>query len=581
MPKKNLESCWTCRLRHKKCDETRPTCRTCADLGLSCYSSETRPNWLDGGSRQQAVAQRLKAEVKTKARQRRGQKALRRIQANLLDASGSAESNNGPTPPPSTASPILSEQFQPSQQYTTIAASSPIVASSTAFLAGPTLPTLSAAHEYDIGLVITYLDHVFPLLFPFYQPQILEGGRTWLLSAIAKNEGVRRSTNSLSSYILCVVPCHSRPISQACLVLALEGVQGQRDLTVSHLQSDLRQLNNCGVHDDLFKSTGLLNSIVHLLDIERTMAAGEEWQIHLRAALGLFEEILQRPNRPQVSQWASVLSQLSVVSHPFGFPLWTAEQAAFRFSAENLVIDDIIASTSLDRPPMLINYYTELLQSDTNNPSKTVLQLTRINGCQNWVMSLLAEISVLNSWKKDQRRTLSPYIDMLSHRAHEIQSRLQDGLLRLDPSNEASGDATFLDGSAPGSMPPTSVVTRLWAYAALAYLHVILSGWQPLKEEIRNAVARGIQLLHELSSSVRHLRAQAWPYCIIGCMALESERPLFRDLGKRLGPLAKFGSIGVTMNILENIWTNSPPADSGNWDIATCLNLLGHPVLLV
>ncbi|KAK6088023.1 transcriptional regulatory protein ume6 [Seiridium cupressi] len=350
----------------------------------------------------------LKAEVKTKARQRRGQKALRRIQANLLDASGSAESHNGPTPPPSTASPILSEQFQSSQKYTTTAASSPSVTSSTALLTGPTLPTLSAAHEYEIGLVITYLDHVFPLLFPFYQPQILEGGRTWLLSAIAKNEG-----------------------------------------------------------------------------------------------------------------------------------------------------------------------------SDTNNSSKNILQLTRINGCQNWVMSLLAEIYVLNSWKKDQRRTLSPYIDMLSHRVHEIQSRLQDGLLRLDPSNEASDDATFLDGSAPGSMPPTSVVTRLWPYAELAYLHVILSGWKPLKEEIRNAVVRGIELLHELSSSVRHLRAQAWPYCIIGWMALESERLFFRKLRKRLGPLAKFGSIGVSMNILENIWTNSPPADPGNWDIAACLSLLGHPVLLV
>ncbi|KAK9421386.1 putative Zn(2)-C6 fungal-type domain-containing protein [Seiridium unicorne] len=305
-PKKNLESCWTCRLRHKKCDETRPTCRTCADLGLSCYSSETRPDWLYGGSRQHAVAQRLKAEVKTKARQRRGQKALRRIQANLLDASGSAESHNGPTPPPSTASPILSEQIQLSQQYTTTAASSPSVASSTALLTGPTLPTLSAAHEYEIGLVITYLDHVFPLLFPFYQPQILEGGRTWLLSAIAKNEGVRRSTNSLSSYILCVVPCHSRPISETCLVIALEGVQDQRELTVSHLQSDLRRLNNCEVHDDFFKSTGRLNSIVHLLDIGRTMAEGEEWQIHLRGALGLFEEILERSNRPQGLKWASV-----------------------------------------------------------------------------------------------------------------------------------------------------------------------------------------------------------------------------------------------------------------------------------
>jgi hypothetical protein len=37
--------CWTCRTRRKKCDETRPVCRTCAGLDLVCEGYGVRLKW--------------------------------------------------------------------------------------------------------------------------------------------------------------------------------------------------------------------------------------------------------------------------------------------------------------------------------------------------------------------------------------------------------------------------------------------------------------------------------------------------------------------------------------------------------
>lgn len=37
--------CWTCRARRKKCDETRPHCKTCTNLSLQCEGYDFRLKW--------------------------------------------------------------------------------------------------------------------------------------------------------------------------------------------------------------------------------------------------------------------------------------------------------------------------------------------------------------------------------------------------------------------------------------------------------------------------------------------------------------------------------------------------------
>ena len=65
---KSKQGCWTCRLRRKKCDEKHPFCAICEALMITCYGYGSRPEWMDGGEREKAMANNLKQIVKKTSR---------------------------------------------------------------------------------------------------------------------------------------------------------------------------------------------------------------------------------------------------------------------------------------------------------------------------------------------------------------------------------------------------------------------------------------------------------------------------------------------------------------------------------
>ena len=74
---KSFNGCWTCRLRHKKCDEKHPLYDACAALHITCHPfTSHKPEWMDGGVRQEEMAERVKLEVKENAHRRRGERAV-------------------------------------------------------------------------------------------------------------------------------------------------------------------------------------------------------------------------------------------------------------------------------------------------------------------------------------------------------------------------------------------------------------------------------------------------------------------------------------------------------------------------
>jgi hypothetical protein len=113
------QGCWTCRLRHKKCDEAKPSCRACGLRGLSCHGYGTKPAWFDGGDQERTELVRIKSVVKQSLRQRMAQKSVERV----------------PT--------------SPSNQFST---------------SGDRIASYREAE-----LLMHYIDHVFPLQFRFYK----------------------------------------------------------------------------------------------------------------------------------------------------------------------------------------------------------------------------------------------------------------------------------------------------------------------------------------------------------------------------------------------------------------------------
>ncbi len=67
---RSKQGCWTCRLRRKKCDEKHPFCSTCESLTITCYGYGSKPDWMDNGEKEKAMASSIKQIVKKTSRQK-------------------------------------------------------------------------------------------------------------------------------------------------------------------------------------------------------------------------------------------------------------------------------------------------------------------------------------------------------------------------------------------------------------------------------------------------------------------------------------------------------------------------------
>jgi hypothetical protein len=126
-PLRSKQGCWTCRLRKKKCDENHPLCSLCTSLSITCYGYGPRPEWMDNGERERAVANNIKEIVKHTSRRKattqhpRQRDHVIRI-APIPSTAPEESSSSGPasnrqhdTPPPSDHGSFQEEGVQSMQ----------------------------------------------------------------------------------------------------------------------------------------------------------------------------------------------------------------------------------------------------------------------------------------------------------------------------------------------------------------------------------------------------------------------------------------------------------------------------------
>ncbi|OBT65925.1 hypothetical protein VE03_05488 [Pseudogymnoascus sp. 23342-1-I1] len=93
------QGCWTCRLRKKKCDEGHPQCSTCESLSITCHGYGSKPDWMDGGDGERAVANGIKEVVKHTSRRKTAQSVKHRDPAKIAPKSTTvSESSSSPVP---------------------------------------------------------------------------------------------------------------------------------------------------------------------------------------------------------------------------------------------------------------------------------------------------------------------------------------------------------------------------------------------------------------------------------------------------------------------------------------------------
>jgi hypothetical protein len=182
---------------------------------------------------------------------------------------------------------------------------------------------------------------------------------------------------------------------------------------------------------------------------------------------------------------------------------------------------DILSCASINCVPYLSNNHTYL--------STYRIRLDKIMGCENWAMILISQISQLSTWKASQQSLGCLSMKDLLSRGSSIEEELNTGLEKnkIDigrpiPYPESASCQRL---GVPNSKS-NLVITRIFAFAALTYLHTVISGPHAALPEIRSSVANTIEAFRMIPRATL-LRNLVWPFCVTGCMAGDGHEEWF------------------------------------------------------
>ncbi|PVI07516.1 hypothetical protein DM02DRAFT_551138 [Periconia macrospinosa] len=602
------DGCWTCKVRKKRCDELRPVCRNCSTLEITCHFGNQKPSWMDNGNGQKEKAKEVKREVKSAAARRRGTvltDALEPVPSTsdrgitLIADSSDAENAFGMSPlfrgePFSESAPSwISAHTEPNAEPSSSNANQDFWNKSNRLLERDSSDDQPGDSELDRRFMMFYFDHFFPFLFPFYKPPILEGGRSWIMELVVGSEAMWHTTLCLSTYFVSISLDGAISDKTLCKSLAWEKLLKQLGVTFTMLQRNLREVTLTNTADSLVKVCRIMGSIIQLQRFEISVGNFQNCEQHLGAAIALFKEAFRiAENLTDREESPTLRGLLSRIGRPIwtvnsrSGGAWSTDQAAFRFYSALLIVDDIISSTCMTEPPRLSRYHAQCLFANDHSPeARSPLNLEDFMGCENWVLLQISEISALDAWKKSMKKAGQLDMMELVARASVIKQCLLGYLTRLEattniPNTNPPGFFAFFNDQLP-PMPGgcSAFVTRVWAHAALLYLSVTVSGWQPASLEIRNNMTRILALLEQMPEP-KLLRTVAWPFCFAGCLAESDEEYRFRAMADALVPHQLFGAARKALEIMESVWKCRYEVTIDT-DFAACVSSMGYISLLV
>jgi len=250
--------------------------------------------------------------------------------------------------------------------------------------------------------------------------------------------------------------------------------------------------------------------------------------------------------------------------------LCSEDNSAISFLLGSFISIDIISCASIRSSPFLKLDHNLLLERGS-------IHLEDLIGCQNWVIILISEISLLDTWKKEAEKTQKLSIGELAKRGRQIEQRLREKL--ADIENTPSIRASSGNLSEMLSASTCTEITKIFALSAITYLHVVISGAHPELPEIIESVSKTIIALQHLSDP-KLLRNLIWPFCISGCLALEEQYATFRDfISAARVTQSTFGTCFEAFKIIEECW-EMRKACLYNCDWVSAMNKRGHYVLL-
>ena len=349
----------------------------------------------------------------------------------------------------------------------------------------------------------------------------------------------------------------------------------------------------------ILEKVDLMAGITQVIIFEMSMGRAEPWKTHLPAAITLFKEIMATREARSTYRNQSQTGFASVLL-AIGDPLWTnpgvcnhiwsPDQGSFRFCAGLLIFIDALASTALQQPPQLHEYHSQILaKQDDGLPTvgDAEIRLSNIVGCRNWIVESISTISWLHCKKIQIQSGDLAAAEHKQRLAEDIHNHLVNRDEYLHRNIRAITDTTkryWDDRLGPQdqvSFSETEASTLVWAYATRLYLRTVKDRWHSSPPSAHEYIAGIIESLRKLPHT--KIRTLAWPLCVAGSLALGDQRQTLLDFIETLPRTQKAGALDDVQQILQEVWrlkdNNTGELDS--WSFASCLAVLGSPILLV
>ncbi|EED13624.1 conserved hypothetical protein [Talaromyces stipitatus ATCC 10500] len=501
-------TCWTCRLRRKKCDRVRPVCTTCSRLRIDCDYSRVKPEWMDGSEKQADRARAIQAQI------RQG------------------------------ASYVDDKAFAVQLQHRT---------------QNPRLRT-----KQMIFCPLCILTRSFHVCFHATNP------KHW--RAAVTNQAVFHAAISLSAYYFTLVLARdaTHTLRTPCEQHVWDTWNGHMDMSMRLIREDLSETNASRRQTDVVHGTRVLDGIVHLLIFEASMATSEDWNIHLTAALSQLEDIFRvhgfMDGRYHLQSILVSMERPSIFKGVhLGFRVWNADQTSFLFSTAVLIYTDIVASVLLRRVPKLRHCHNALIADSSVSTTQTdqLLHLENYFGCYGWAFILIGEIAALDAWKLANMADGRIYPEELTVQGRQMEAKLYCGLENIQSKPLSHEPARNTNRSEQHIL-----ITKLWLHAGLIYLSTVISGGQITDPPIRANVHTALNLIKTLTSNY-NIRCPMWPLCVVGSMAQDDEIPELRRIMSELPPLRSFGANKEVVKIIETAWDRRGQPGKNSWNLAT------------
>ncbi|KAH6603544.1 hypothetical protein Trco_008319 [Trichoderma cornu-damae] len=341
---RSKRGCWTCRIRHRKCDEGHPLCKECDNRHIRCHGYGPRPSWLDDEEQVRAELSLVKRAVKQNAR--------------LL--------NKGADRAVGTEPQLRAISSSKQQQDTVAGAEQALWAS---------CPSQEIRYR-EAELIMLYLDYIFPIQYPYYTDNPELGGRGWLFWLLMNN----------------------RPLRQASLTLAALYQRTKFARGTEYMEAELIEYHTTALsamrhalsanEDDLALGYGeklitFISSGCCLISFEVLQGGSLSWQTHLDALTTVASRITPPPAAGQGYE-----PPAEQAPNGEGSPLWRGMKYARRFELTKLLWFEILSTASTGVPPRMP--YRQWLSSEE-------ILMADFVGCQNWVMRVIGDLSIIQA----------------------------------------------------------------------------------------------------------------------------------------------------------------------------------------